>query len=118
MSQPPGQPSPATPDPHDFSRVHSDERTRLGLNADLTALDGIGLSFSGGGIRSASFALGVLQVLLNEGLLKHFDYLSTVSGGGYLGSAVSWWLHQAATDPAAQATQPGEDAPATTPTEG
>src|SRR5712692_5482641 len=36
------------------------------------------LCLSGGGIRSASFALGVLQALARHGLLKHFHYLSTV----------------------------------------
>lgn len=47
-----------------------------------------GLAFSGGGIRSATFNLGVLQALAQRGLLQKFDYLSTVSGGGYIGS----WL--------------------------
>ncbi|MHC4877553.1 MAG: patatin-like phospholipase family protein [Planctomycetota bacterium] len=45
----------------------------------------VGLAFSGGGIRSATFNLGILQGLAEFGLLKHFDYLSTVSGGGYIG---------------------------------
>jgi len=49
----------------------------------------IGLAFSGGGIRSATFNLGVLQVLAQYGILKHIDYLSTVSGGGYIGSCLS-----------------------------
>ncbi len=79
-----------------FAPVHATERSRLGLEPDLRKLDGVGLALSGGGIRSASFALGVVQVLLNEDLLKRIDYLSTVSGGGYLGSAISWWLHQMA----------------------
>src|SRR5438445_5095766 len=53
------------------------------------------LCLSGGGIRSASFALGVLQALASYGLLRHFHYLSTVSGGGYIGSWVSAWrFHQ------------------------
>jgi hypothetical protein len=79
-----------------FAPVHATERSRLGLEPDLRKLDGVGLALSGGGIRTASFALGVVQVLLNEDLLKRIDYLSTVSGGGYLGSAISWWLHQMA----------------------
>src|SRR5262245_8621726 len=37
------------------------------------------LCLSGGGIRSASFALGVLQGLARHGLLGRFHYLSTVS---------------------------------------
>ncbi|MBI3853628.1 MAG: patatin-like phospholipase family protein [Verrucomicrobia bacterium] len=53
------------------------------------------LCFSGGGIRSATFALGVAQGLAKHGVLKHFDYLSTVSGGGYIGSWLSSWIHHA-----------------------
>ena len=49
------------------------------------------LCLSGGGIRSASFALGVLQALARYGVLRHFHYLSTVSGGGYIGSWLSAW---------------------------
>ena len=52
----------------------------------------VGLALSGGGIRSASFSLGVLQALARHKLLKKVDYLSTVSGGGYIGSALTWWL--------------------------
>src|SRR3954454_14189759 len=49
------------------------------------------LCISGGGIRSATFALGALQSLAEHGLLTQFDYLSTVSGGGYIGSWLSAW---------------------------
>ncbi len=48
--------------------------------------DAAGLAFSGGGIRSASFCLGIAQVLADKKLLTQFDLLSTVSGGGYTGS--------------------------------
>ena len=52
--------------------------------------DGLaGLAISGGGIRSATFALGVLESLKARGLLEKFHYLSTVSGGGYIGSWLS-----------------------------
>jgi len=51
------------------------------------------LCLSGGGIRSASCCLGVIQRLAEAGLLTEFDYLSTVSGGGYIGSWLSAWLH-------------------------
>src|SRR5206468_1954743 len=44
------------------------------------------LAISGGGIRSATFALGVLVALARRNLLFQFDYLSTVSGGGYIGA--------------------------------
>lgn len=53
-----------------------------------TPVERVGLAFSGGGIRSATFNLGVLKALHELGLLKHIDYLSTVSGGGYVGA---WW---------------------------
>ncbi len=49
-----------------------------------TPLDRVGLAFSGGGIRSATFNLGVLKALQDLCVLKHVDYLSTVSGGGYM----------------------------------
>jgi predicted acylesterase/phospholipase RssA len=51
-----------------------------------------GLAFSGGGIRSATFNLGVLQALAELKLLNDFDYLSTVSGGGYIGSWLAAWI--------------------------
>jgi hypothetical protein len=53
----------------------------------------VGLALSGGGIRSATFSLGVLQGLAERGLLKHVDYMSTVSGGGYIGSCLSSLLN-------------------------
>lgn len=49
----------------------------------------VGLALSGGGIRSATFGLGVLQALAADRKLDCFDYLSTVSGGGYIGSWLS-----------------------------
>src|SRR4051812_43304147 len=49
------------------------------------------LCISGGGIRSATFALGAIQSLAEHGLLNQFDYLSTVSGGGYIGGWLSAW---------------------------
>jgi peptidoglycan hydrolase-like protein with peptidoglycan-binding domain len=51
-----------------------------------------GLAFSGGGVRSATFNLGILQALAELRLLRKFDYLSTVSGGGYIGAWFSRWL--------------------------
>lgn len=51
------------------------------------------LCLSGGGIRSATFSLGVLQAFAESGRLERFNYLSTVSGGGYIGSWLSSWLH-------------------------
>jgi predicted acylesterase/phospholipase RssA len=51
--------------------------------------DAIGLALSGGGIRSATLCLGVVQVLVACGLMKDADYLSTISGGGYTGSFIT-----------------------------
>ena len=76
----------------DFSLVEArereairDERRKANVENDASLL---GLALSGGGIRSATFNLGVLQGLADVGLLRFVDYLSTVSGGGYIGS----WL--------------------------
>jgi hypothetical protein len=70
-------------------------REELGLDASGLAaspsvdLGLLGIAFSGGGIRSSTFCLGVLEATANAGLLKRADYLSTVSGGGYIGSCLS-----------------------------
>jgi Patatin-like phospholipase len=82
-------------------------QTGAALYQALNNLNSAALCLSGGGIRSAAFALGVIQALAvhprpaaKEGapadlrasaddcLLGRFHYLSTVSGGGYIGS----WL--------------------------
>lgn len=44
------------------------------------------LCLSGGGIRSASFCLGVMYGLARKKWLLNFDYLSVVSGGGFAGA--------------------------------
>ncbi|HKU90265.1 MAG TPA: patatin-like phospholipase family protein [Steroidobacteraceae bacterium] len=64
-------------------------RGNTGEQAPLTAL-----CLSGGGIRSATFSLGVLQGLARLGWLDKFTYLSTVSGGGYIGSWLSSWIRR------------------------
>jgi kumamolisin len=70
-----------------LERLEAKENTRDPANSL------IGLAFSGGGIRSATFNLGILQGLAQLGLLRKFDYLSTVSGGGYIGSWLMAWMH-------------------------
>ena len=55
----------------------------------------VGLAFSGGGIRSATFNLGILQGLAKAKLLARIDYLSTVSGGGFIGSWLISWIKRA-----------------------
>ena len=81
------------------------------LYRELNGLDSAALCLSGGGIRSAAFALGVIQALAthprplgapnkpvdseNNSLLARFHYLSTVSGGGYIGGWLSAWISRA-----------------------
>lgn len=61
--------------------------------------DILGLALSGGGIRSASFSIGVMQAMERFNVLRFFHYLSTVSGGGFVGSALTWHSHWKATKP-------------------
>ncbi len=65
-------------------------REKAGLNPGEPGTDALGLGLSGGGIRSATFNLGLLQALNKNNSLKQVDYLSTVSGGGYIGSSLTW----------------------------
>lgn len=70
---------------------------RVREHEKVDASDGdrfIGLALSGGGIRSATFNLGLLQALARHGVLSHFDYLSTVSGGGYIGAWLSALIYR------------------------
>lgn len=72
-------------------RLQEDERVR---QVRRPAFDNglIGLALSGGGIRSATICLGVIQALAEVGLLRRLDYLSTVSGGGCIGSWLAAWI--------------------------
>ena len=54
-----------------------------------------GLCLSGGGIRSATFNLGVLQALARHGCIGKLDYLSSVSGGGYIHQFLANWIWRA-----------------------
>lgn len=78
-------------------KVVSDE-----TKEELHKANFLALCLSGGGIRSASFCLGVLQAFAKQNRLSYqecssknrlscFDYISTVSGGGYIGSWLSAW---------------------------
>jgi hypothetical protein len=69
------------------------ERVRV-LRQEALKMDLVGLALSGGGIRSATFCLGVLQALGRLGLVRRLDYLSTVSGGGYIGGWLAAWLRR------------------------
>ncbi len=72
------------------------------------------LCLSGGGIRSAAFCLGALQGFADAGSLKQFNYLSTVSGGGYIGSWLQALITNTTLNDAIDAlkTQPGTRDPA------
>ncbi|KAA9327277.1 hypothetical protein F0P96_17475 [Hymenobacter busanensis] len=74
----PAAPAPTTGEPNPWERARE--------------MNLLGLALSGGGIRSATHSLGILQALAERGWLAHFDYLSTVSGGGYIGSWLTAWI--------------------------
>lgn len=82
-----------------WGKVREEEFKYLGFDLakdpEETEPQGVGLAFSGGGIRSAAFCLGVMQALAKHGKLRQIDYLSTVSGGGYIGAWLSGFLHRA-----------------------
>ncbi len=63
--------------------------------AEAVSDDSYGLAFSGGGIRSATFNLGILQGLAQAKLLPQMKYISTVSGGGYIGAWLVSWIKRA-----------------------
>lgn len=79
-SDTPGRSVDPAESPHKVSPGAADEPW-----VQFTRCDRFGLALSGGGIRSATFNLGLLQALGSRGVLEHVDYLSTVSGGGYIG---------------------------------
>jgi hypothetical protein len=114
-----GQPPPGGPvaddQPVGFDTVVAEEFAALpstairGEPAAAAREDAVvGLAFSGGGIRSATFGLGVLEALQTHDLLRGVHYLSTVSGGGYIGSWFTASCHRAA-----QAGKPDWRAPGT-----
>ena len=70
------------------SRRRNTRRSRRRTDNPPTRFQLVGLALSGGGIRSATFGLGVLEALKKPGLLEKIHYLSTVSGGGYIGALV------------------------------
>jgi hypothetical protein len=79
----------------ELEQVERSRKLRLGQNSQRSSANKslIGLAFSGGGIRSATFNLGILQALAQQKLLRAFDYVSTVSGGGYIGGWLMGWMH-------------------------
>jgi len=94
---------------YNFAQVFEDEATELkeqcgrrGAEADLNFDQGeppvipdrFGLAFSGGGIRSASVQLGVVQALAKSRMLRQAHYISAISGGGYLLGWLTAWIRR------------------------
>ncbi|MCA9207468.1 MAG: hypothetical protein KDA55_03890 [Planctomycetales bacterium] len=75
--------------PPEIASDHAELRTPTAPHASS---DIVGLAISGGGLRSACFGLGVIQALFQSGLWRFVDYLSTVSGGGYIGSYLTSYV--------------------------
>jgi hypothetical protein len=97
-------------DDRDRSTIDETEvERRKSFYRSLNKLNRGAVCCSGGGIRSATFCLGVAQALAGydvqakqtvlktqkiehkNSLLGYLEYLSTVSGGGYFGSWLSAW---------------------------
>jgi hypothetical protein len=84
--------------PSTFAEVVAEELRVLREHAEGPGRDSAPLTalcISGGGIRSATFGLGAIQGLADQGVLADFDYLSTVSGGGYIGGWLTSWKQRA-----------------------
>ncbi len=88
-----------------WRHVQDEERTALGIADAVVGPQQVvaGLAFSGGGIRSATFCLGVIQAFASAQKLTRFHYLSTVSGGGYIGSWLSAFIKRRAGQSVAEA---------------
>ncbi|CAN7700148.1 hypothetical protein [Mesorhizobium sp. LjRoot246] len=76
------------------------EKSEIAKRRDRYGLDAArpwaaGLALSGGGIRSATFSMGVMVSLAKRNLLHQFDYLSSVSGGGYAAAFLTQLLGSA-----------------------
>lgn len=80
---------------------HAPGASHLGPDGKLDAYEAArfrkakGLCLSGGGIRSATFNLGILQGLARHKRIRQFDYLSSVSGGGYIHQFLANWIYRA-----------------------
>ena len=80
-------------DASNLEQLRHSDRERESASTDL-----LGLALSGGGIRSATFSFGVLQALAQSELIRQIDYISTVSGGGYIGAWLSACIYRARTE--------------------
>jgi hypothetical protein len=73
--------------------VHAIPREEA-ISTKFEVFDTTGLALSGGGVRAAAFSLGVLQALNESPGFDRIDYLSTVSGGGYMGASLTATMAQ------------------------
>ncbi|QHI96720.1 hypothetical protein GT347_01160 [Xylophilus rhododendri] len=86
----------------DMQRLCEQRRQQLADGgAHLAGQPTWGLALSGGGIRSATFCFGLLKALAQKGIFHRFDLLSTVSGGGYIGSTIGKLFQTAVPGPGA-----------------
>ena len=83
-----------------FASADGTSAQPIGVPKNLT-----GLAFSGGGLRSATFHLGLLEALQHMGKLDRMDYLSTVSGGSYLAGWLVAHVGEEQDDPYGNAVQ-------------
>ncbi len=96
----------------EFAAKLEDLHTEIEANAKPSTKPGlVGLALSDDGLRSATSSLGVVQALSRYDLLKYVDYLSTVSGGGYIGSCLTALLTSNATFGVRPQTSPTQPCP-------
>jgi len=83
----------------DFTEVEKAEKDQIDalrrLRGVRSSSPKVGLAFSCSGIRRATFNIGFLQGLARAEILRKVDYLSTVSGGGYIGAWLISWIERA-----------------------
>lgn len=78
-----------TPGQDELSGINPKEIDESRMRPQPVPCDAIGVALSGGGIRSAAVCLGALQALDSRDVIDRADYLSTVSGGGYIGTCMT-----------------------------
>ena len=78
---------------------------KIGSLLPTTALDLTGLACSGGDPVGV-FLPGVLQGLQSKDVIEQMDYLSTVSGGGYVGTTLTIGMSRSSADTGQDGTFP------------
>jgi hypothetical protein len=68
------------------------EDLKLDEEAGSPVPDRLGIALSGGGIRSACVALGIIQSLARARILRQVHYISAISGGSYCMSFLTAWI--------------------------